>query len=87
MSEGLTTGYDHMHRDGFPLKMDIDTLAEQIIAENYGFVRFQAALCRAMRKQQVVQQAYQDERRNDGFRVIYPMVDSIEDMIRQGDYR
>jgi hypothetical protein len=87
MSKPLTTGYDHMHRDGFPLKMGIDELAEQIVAENYGYVRFQAALVRAMRKKQAVEQAYYDERGDHDIKATAPLVDIIEHNIRKGMYR
>lgn len=87
MTSELTTGYDHMHRDGFPLKMNIDQIAEQIVAENYGYVRFQAALVRAMRKKQQAEQMRYDARGDRDITATAPLVDIIERNIREGMYR
>lgn len=80
------TSYDHLNEGGIPLKLDFDTLAEQICGQNYGFVRMCAAMCRVMRKRQASDQARYDARGDTDIKVHTPLTDAIEGAVMRGAF-
>lgn len=86
MSEPITTGYDHMNAEGVPIRLSMDDLAGMVVAQNYGFLRMLAAMCRHMRAGQAADQARFDARGDTDVRVRQPLVDAIEAAIKRGEY-
>lgn len=80
------TCYDHMNKGGFPIKIDIDQLADLIVAENYGFKRMVVALCRAARRQCAMDQARYDANGNGDVKATSPLADAIEEAVKSGRY-
>lgn len=72
--------YDHLNKDGIPLKLDVDILAAIIVKEDYGFVRMLTALCRANRKRW--KYIYQSE--SESVLGALPLTSKIESELSRG---
>lgn len=86
MAEHPKTQYDHMNKDGIPLKLDMDELADLIVSRNFGLVRMLAALCRAARRDQVETQARYDARGDHDVKATSPLADELEHILRKDLY-
>lgn len=59
--EECRSEYDHLNEDSkITLSVDYDTLAKMVVAQNYGTVRFLAALVRARLARKPLQEGHHD---------------------------